>query len=66
VINPQDIIDKIGPVIKGQHPGDVVDALFSCAVTLTMLTSDLEEEEFVSRAGEVWRAYEAEKKRSSS
>jgi len=66
LINPQDIIKKIEPLVKGQHPGDVVGALLSAAVTLVQLTSTHTEEDFVEGAREIWKVYEGDRKKSSS
>jgi hypothetical protein len=66
VINAQDIIKKIEPLVKGQHPADVVGALLSAAVTLVQLVSNHTEEDFIERAREIWRAYDDERKKGSS
>lgn len=61
MINPQDIILAIESVVMGKHPGDIVDALLSCSVTLVQQTSNLTEQDFVDRAREIWKAYEENK-----
>jgi hypothetical protein len=58
MVDPQDIITAIKPLVLGQHPGDVVDGVLAAAATLMQLTGGFNEGDFVARAREIWRAYE--------
>lgn len=58
MINPQEIILKIKPLVMGQSPGDIVDGLLAAAASLMQLTSNFTEEDFVKRAREIWQEYE--------
>jgi hypothetical protein len=66
MINPQEIILAIGPIVKGKPPQDIVEALFSCVATLVQLTSTFNEQDFVDMAREAWKFHEDKKKRETS